>query len=120
MPLSNNRPLDEMPVIARTLSIGGTPTACSTVATTKGYIERAYAFCEGAATGTISVAVSINGGSTVGTVSLTGGANAVGSAEFGINSPSLWVNEGDVITFTPSGGGGATIPGHFYAIIREA
>jgi hypothetical protein len=114
------RPLDEGTIYARTTSIGATPVAASTCATTKGYLQRAFAVSEGASTGTISVAVSINGGSTVGTISFTGGSNAIGSAEFGIASSTLWVNEGDLVTFTPSGGGGATIPGHFYAIIREA
>ena len=48
-------------------------------------------------------------------MSFTGGANAVTSTEV---SGTIMVNELDLITFTPSGGGGATIPGHFYAVIR--
>lgn len=120
MALPLNRPFDEIAVSARTTSIGATPVAASTMAIAKGYLERAYAFSEGASTGTISVAIAINGGSTIGTISFTGATNAVGSVELGLASANLFVNEGDLITFTPSGGGGATIPGHFYAVINKA
>jgi hypothetical protein len=114
------RPIDEICVVARTTSIGATPVAGSTVAVAKGYLERAFAFSEGASTGTISVAVAINGGTSVGSISFTGGANTSGSIELGLASATLYVNEGDLITFTPSGGGGATIAGHFYAVISKA
>lgn len=120
MSLPINRQIDEMHVTARTTSIGATPVAASTIALCKGYLERAFAFSEGASTGTISVAISINGGSTVGTISFTGGANATGSVELGLLSSAIYVNESDLITFTPSGGGGATIAGHFYAVISKA
>ena len=120
MALPLNRPIDEVVVVARTTSIGATPAAGSTVAVAKGFLERAYAFSEGASSGTIAVAVSINGGSSVGSISFTGGANASGSVELGLASANLYVNEGDLITFTPSGGGGSTIPGHFYAVINKA
>lgn len=119
MALPIPRPIDEVPVYARTTSIGATPVAASTLALAKGYLERAYAFSEGASSGTIAVAVAING-TTVGTITFTGGSNAVGSAEFGLASANLWVNDSDVITFTPSGGAGATIAGHFYGIISKA
>lgn len=120
MSLPVNRPFDEIAVCARTTSIGATPAAGSTVAIAKGYLGRAYAFSEGASTGTIAVAISINGGSTIGTISFTGGANTSGSIDLGLMSAGQWVNEGDLITFTPSGGGGSTIPGHFYAVINKS
>ena len=120
MALPLNRPIDEVVVTARTTSVGATPVAASTVAVAKGFLERAFAFSEGASSGTIAVAIAINGGSTVGTISFTGGANAIGSVELGLASANLYVNEGDLITFTPSGGSGATIPAHFYAIINKA
>jgi hypothetical protein len=120
MALPINRQFDELAVSARTTSIGATPVAASTIAVCKGYLERAFAFSEGASTGTIAVAVAINGGTSVGSISFTGGTNTSGSIELGLASASLWLNEGDLITFTPSGGGGATIPGHFYAVINKA
>lgn len=112
MPTPINRQFDELPVYARTASIGATPVAASTVATKKGRITRAAALCEGAATGTIAIAVAVNG-AAAGSFSFAGGANARGAAD--LNVP---VEEGDLVTFTPSGGAGASIPGHFYAIIR--
>ena len=120
MALSINRQFDEVIVTARTTSIGATPVAASTIAVAKGYLERAYAFSEGASTGTIAVAISINGGTSVGSISFTGGANTSGSIELGLLSSAIYVNESDLITFTPSGGGGATIPGHFHAVISKA
>jgi|SRR5215510_1953164 len=116
MALPVPRPDHEIMVYARTTSIGATPAAGSTVATRKGRIQRAFAFSEGASTGTITVTVAING-ATAGTITLTGGANGQASNEFA-PSGAVEVVEGDLITFTPAGGGGATIPGHFYAMIR--
>jgi hypothetical protein len=116
MPLPVDRPVNDALVYARTTSIGATPVAGATVATKRGRLQRAFAFSEGASSGTITVTVAING-TTAGTVVLTGGANAVGSADFAPNG-TVEVIEGDVITFTPAGGSGATIPGHFYAAIR--
>jgi len=117
MALPVPRPLaDGGNVYARTTSIGATPVAGATVAIERGRLQRAFAFSEGASTGTITVTVAINA-VTAGTVVFTGGANAFGSNEFA-PSGAVEVVEGDIITFTPAGGGGATIPGHFYAIIR--
>lgn len=115
MALPQNRSVNEQVVRASTTSIGATPAAGSTVATKKGILERAFAFSEGASSGTIAVAISLNGGSTVATITFTGAANAVGVVE---PAGAVNINEGDVITFTPSGGAGSTIPGHFYAVIR--
>lgn len=117
MALPVPRPDFDGPTIyARTASIGASPVAGATVAVRKGRIQRAFAFSEGASTGTITVTVAV-GGVSVGTIVFTGGSNAFGTSEF---SPSGTVEclEGDVVTFTPAGGGGASIGGHFYAIIR--
>jgi hypothetical protein len=46
----------------------------------------------------------------------TGGTNARGSTDF-LPRGRIMVEEGDLITFTPSGGGGVSIPGHFHATI---
>jgi len=116
MPLPIDRPVHDTLVYARTTSIGATPAAGSTVAAKRGRIQRAFAFSEGASSGTITITVAING-TTAGAFTFTGGANASGSAEFA-PSGSVDVVEGDLITFTPSGGAGASIPGHFYAAIR--
>ena len=35
------------------------------------------------------------------------------------STSGVYINEGDCITFTPSGGGGASIPGAFALVIRS-
>ncbi len=87
------------------------------MATKRGRIQRAFAVSEGASTGTITINIAINGGASIGSFAFTGGSNAIGSGEIS-PSAAAEVIEGDLITFTPSGGAGATIPGHFYAAIR--
>jgi hypothetical protein len=117
MALPTPRPLsDGSGIYARTTSIGGTPVAGATVAIEKGRLQRAFAFSEGASSGTITVTVAING-VAAGSFSFTGGTNAFGSGEFA-PSGAVEVVEGDIITFTPAGGAVINIPGHFYAIIR--
>jgi hypothetical protein len=117
MVLPIDRPVNDQLVYARTASIGATPAAGSTVATKRGRIQRAFAVSEGASSGTVTISVAINGGSPIGSFSFTGGSNAIGSGEISPGTAAEVV-EGDLITFTPSGGSGATIPGHFYAAIR--
>ena len=117
MALPVNRTFDEVIAVARTASIGATPAAGATVAPAKGRLVRAFAFSEGTSSGTIAVTVAVDGAAASPNISFAGGNNAFGSAEY---AGSINVNEGSVITFTPSGGSGATIPGHFYAVIRRA
>jgi hypothetical protein len=112
------RTIPERTFYARTTSIGATPAAGSTVAHTRGKASRVFAFSEGASSGTITVAVAIAGTtqSALG-FSFTGGANASGSVQVPA-ATEVQVSEGDVVTFTPSGGAGASIPGHFALVVR--
>jgi hypothetical protein len=114
MALPVNRPLNDFPIYARTTSIGASPAACATIAPVKGLLERVATFFEGAATGTVTTTIAINGTSAA-TVTATAGT-ATGSMQE-ISTP-VAVNESDVVTFTPAGGTGATIAGHYYGIIR--
>jgi co-chaperonin GroES (HSP10) len=113
MALPVNRPYNEMVAYARTTSIGASPVAIKAAAPMKGSLQRVVVHSEGASTGTITITVAV-GATTVGTVVFTGGADVTAVGEFSLVN----VNEGDVITFTPSGGGGATIAGNFQAVIR--
>lgn len=118
MAYPTDRPALEQIIYARTTSIGASPVAGVTVATKSGYLQRAFSVSEGASTGTITITITTTLGGT-GSWTFTGGSNVIGSAEFNKQgSGAIPVIEGDTITFTPSGGGGATIPGHFYAVIR--
>jgi hypothetical protein len=109
-------------VTCKTASVGTTPAAAWCVAPVKGKIVRTYAVLEGTITGTAAIAVGINGGADIGTGALAigpGGAGSEASDTPANANQSARVNEGDVISFTPSGGGGASIPATFHAVIRE-
>lgn len=125
MPLTKPRPLNEGVIATNTTSIATTPVAVTAIATDSGYVQRVMAAAGGTTTGTIAVAVSINGGSDI-----TGGALTIAAAsnaragsimEFaGVGTSSgVYVNEGDCVTFTPSGGTGASIPGAFALVVRS-
>jgi len=117
---ANNRPLAEYPLVAKTASIGATPAVAYAVVPFRGKIVRTYVVSEGAATGAIAVAVAINGGSNIGALSIAAAGAGVSASDVpGVNGVSKDVKEGDVISFTPSGGAGATIPGHFVAVIKR-
>lgn len=123
MPLPNIRPFNEVVVTAKTASVGTTPLAGWCVAPIKGHILRTYAVLEGTITGTAAIAVGINGGADIGTgtLSIAAGAAGTGASDSGLGCGSATnaVNEGDFISFTPSGATGASIPCTFHAVIRE-
>lgn len=122
---SQARPFHEVDLQANTASIGASPVAGQCVVTNAGYLARVMAAAAGTTTGTITVQVSLNNGSdlTSNALLLTAGSNArAGSVlEFpvGVSTSSVFCNEGDILVFTPSGGGGASIPGTFGAVIRQ-
>jgi hypothetical protein len=121
MTLPTPRPFKDMPLCESTTSIATSPVAASAIAPRAGLIERLMAAAGGTTTGTITVTVTINAGSDI-----TGGALTI-PAGTGPRAASIFepgamdgvaVNEGDLITFTPAGGTGTSIPGAFAAIIR--
>lgn len=124
MSLNVHRPFSDALLDATTTSIGATPVAGVAVAPCSGILLRVYAAAGGTTTGTITVAVAVNGGSDVTASGLTiaagsGARNNPGLELAKIGSSATFINEGDLITFTPSGGGGVSIPGAFAAVIRE-
>ncbi|NEU94809.1 hypothetical protein [Bradyrhizobium uaiense] len=123
MPLPVDRPFYDVPAYAASASIGASPVAAVAVAPVAGYIQRVVAAPGGTTTGTITVAVGVNGGADIaaGALQLAPGAGSRNGAVTEIplvGNSSVYVSEGDLITFTPSGGGGANIPGAFLAVIR--
>lgn len=124
MPLTKPRPLNEGVIATNTTSIGATPVAAVAISPDSGFIQRVMAAAGGTTTGTIAVSVTVNGGSDItgGALTIAAGSSArAGSVmEFaGVGSSSgVYVNEGDCVTFTPSGGGGASIPGAFALVLR--
>jgi hypothetical protein len=125
MPLPVNSPFADVAAQASTPSIATSPVAAVSVATESGYVEAGIASAAGAFTGTVDVAVSINGGADIfgGNFKLpaqTGPAPGVVEPLPLVGANSVFVNQGDNITFTPSGGTGATIAGAFALVIRKA
>lgn len=122
MALPPNIPFFDVFLSEGTTSVATSPVVAVAVAPVAGILRKVYASSNGTTTGTITVAVSINGGSDVTggllTIPAGSGGNNPGLdlAKVGINA--IYVNEGDVIAFTPSGGTGASIPGAFNAVIR--
>jgi hypothetical protein len=124
MALPNVRPVNEWPVGCHCPSIGAAPVAVSAVAPVKGKIVRTFAVANGTTTGTVAIAVTTTqSASDIGTgaLSIPAGSGALPVEDFPTNAAgNALVNEGDVITFTPAGGGGSNITGAFFAVIRES
>jgi hypothetical protein len=123
MSLPTPRPYHDVVLAESTTSIATTPLVASAIAPRAGTIERIYAAAGGTTTGTIAVAVTVNGGSDITGGNLTipagSGARAASVYEAGmVGAAPVAVNEGDLITFTPSGGTGSNVPGAFAAVIR--
>src|SRR2546430_4319208 len=117
MALTLNRMDGEVTISKATASIGASPAAVIMAAPRRGYIRHVLAFSEGASTGTVTITVQVAAKTALPTFSFTGGTSAFGTGDFSQNINSS-VNEGDLITVTPSGGGGASIAGDIYVIIR--
>jgi len=116
--------LQEIFLAEGTTSIATTPVAAVMISPINGYISALLASAGGTTTGTIAVAVTINGGSDITNSLLTiaAGTGARNNPSLGlakVGTKQFAVSEGDVITFTPSGGTGASIPGAFAAILRQ-
>jgi hypothetical protein len=111
-----------------TTSIASTPVNIEFVAPVRGLIVRGFANAFGTTTGTITVAVTVNGGSDIFNSTLTipagsGSANNPGVelARVGAGSTTgVMVNEGDSILATPSGGSGSNIGGAVTLVILKA
>jgi hypothetical protein len=118
--------LDEVSLAEGTTSIASSPVAAQLVSPVAGWVQRVFASCSGTTTGTISVSVSINGGSDItgGNLTIPAGTGSRNNAVYELvgtaSSSSVFVNEGDNIVFTPSGGTGASVGGAFTIVIRLA
>lgn len=120
-------PLDEVYLSEATTSIATSPVAAQVVVPAGGYVARVYANSTGTTTGTITVSVSVNGGSDIcnSTLTIAAGAGNLNNPGVFLNlqgagsTSGVRVNEGDVITFTPSGGTGSSIGGAFCVVIRK-
>src|SRR5262249_31082659 len=114
MPLPDNHPVNEVEASAFTSQLGATPAAAYVHVPKKGQLMKVGVAQSGAVTGTSTVTVAI-AGNTVATIAVTGGA--AGSVFSAAPSASTYVNEDDVIVFTPAGGTGSAT-GNCFAKVR--
>ncbi len=122
-------PIDEQTFSTSTNSIASTPLACVVRAAFRGQIMRFGGVSHGAFTTDCSVAIaiisSVAGGTAPGAgtavsgspMVLTASNSAAGTSNSMFPTAITYVNEGDLISFTPSGSTGTTIGGTFSAII---
>ncbi len=120
------RPMNEEVMNASTSSIAATPVAGNAVCTHAGYVTRVFAAAGGTTTGTITVAVAVNGGSDIcnSLLLIAPASNPRNNPAYEMTIPGagttsgVFVNEGDFVSFTPSGGTGSSITGAFGLVIR--
>lgn len=107
-------------ISAYTPSAGATPVAAYASAPFRGRLLKVRGVLGGAITtanGTITIAVN---GTTVGSFTVTQSGSAAGSSFGVVLASPVYLNEDDVISLTPSGASGSTIPMHFHLTIRGA
>lgn len=122
MALPGNHVIYTQHLTAYTPSCGGTPVAAYIRVPFRAQIRKFTGVLGGAITtadGTITVAVN---GTTVGTFTVTQSGSAAGQLFSGATTTltNSYVNEDDVISFTPSGASGASIPMHFSLAVRAS
>lgn len=124
MALPQVRPFSEWVVCAFATSIGTSPQTAICVAPVKGHLMRVGMASNGALTGTTTATVTTTASGATdlasGLLQLAAGTGVVNLVDISaINAANSVIAEGDTITFTPSGGTGASIGGNFWAVIRE-
>jgi hypothetical protein len=129
MALPQNHPVDEQTFSCSTNSIASTPLAAVCRIPFRGQVSRFGAVSHGAFTTDCSIAVAIitpvAGGTAPGAgtavsgspMILTASNSAAGTSTSMIPTANTFVNEGDLISFTPSGSTGTTIGATFSAVI---
>lgn len=121
MPIPGHHTFNTVDLTAYTPSCAASPVAAYIRSNMRGTIRKFTGILGGAITvadATITVAVN---GTTIGTFALTQASSAAGLLFSGAPTSLVLsqVNEDDVISFTPSGATGTTIPAHFSVVIRE-
>jgi hypothetical protein len=121
MSLPNPHPFTDIQVGCHSASIGASPIAAYVRAPFRGRLIAVGGVTGGTiTTADCTVAVAINGTAvTGGGFTITQSGAAAGQNFNAVPTAANVVNEDDVISFTPSGASGASIPGSFYAVIRR-
>jgi hypothetical protein len=115
MPLKTNYPFSVDEYSSYCSALGATPVAAYVHVGEGGFLVEVGVVQSAAVTGTSTVTVAA-GGVTVGTLTVTGGA--AGSVFTAIPTASTYVNEDDVVTFTPAGAGAGAVTGQCFIKVR--
>jgi hypothetical protein len=121
MALPVKEPLTRYQLDISTASLGSTPQVAFVRVPKRGRIEKVGVVGTTALTGTLAVAVAINGGTAITSAAISQATPASATVFQSLinTTDAADVNEDDVISFTPSGGTGASVTGYFFAVIRE-
>ena len=125
MSLPSHNPFSDCVLCEGTTSIAASPVAMIFAAPCDGYVVLGSAVSNGTTTGTITVAVKINGSATDifgGTLTIPAGTGPVNNGFVALpltGASAVPVAKGDAIVATPSGGTGASIAGAVSLVIRR-
>lgn len=121
MTSTKNHPLTEEQLSCHTASVGGTPVAAHIRAPYRAKVILVGSILGGAITSAdATIATAINGTAiTGGSITITQSGSAVGDLDTAAPSGANQVNEDDVISFTPSGASGSSIPCGFFAVLKR-
>jgi hypothetical protein len=105
----------------KTTSVGGTPVACYGRVPFRGTVTLVAAIVEGTiTTADCTVAFALNGvANTAGNLTIPVAGAATPQTAKAVPSALIYVFEDDLITLTPSGASGASIPCNFEVVIRD-
>lgn len=121
MALTVNHPtLKEQTVYCHSASIGASAAAAYVRAPFRGKIVKVGAVTGGVITTADATVATAIGGTAItgGSITVTVAGAAAGQHFSATPTAANAVNEDDVISFTPSGASGVSIPGSFYAVIQ--
>jgi len=120
MPLPNNRTLNTADLIAYTPSCGATPVAAYIRAPFRCRLVKVTGILGGPITttdGTVTVTVNAT---AVASFAVPQSGSAAGQLFSAVPASPTYLNEDDVITLTPSGASGTSVPMHFSVALKGA
>ncbi len=121
MTLTTPHPFTEAQIGAHSASIGASAAAAYARVPFRAELKEVGLVAGGViTTADCSVAVAVNGTAISGSPFILPVASAAaGQLATLVPTAKTYLNEDDVISFTPSGASGSSIPGNFFAVVRR-
>lgn len=120
MALPGNHTIKTLHLTAYCASVGATPSAAYLRIPFRCQILKVTSVLGGAiTTANASVAAALNGGSASFTHTIVQSGSAAGQLDSTVPASNVYANEDDVLSLTPSGAGGASIPAYFSVVVRQ-